>query len=194
MKGTAMRSFRWLVLVSVIALAAGCRSQQQQQTAAPEAPVLFWPIRDVMHMIIEPSAQVIFDSVAVSVTAAGTLEREPRTEEEWDTVLHAAMTLAEATNLVAMPGRRVSRPEDESTSAVESELPPIQIQAKIDANRALWLKHVKQLQEVAMKAYEAASQKSVQGLWDVGEPIDQACESCHLEFWYPNEKRPGPPQ
>ena len=45
-----------------------------------------------------------------------------------------------------------------------------------------------------MKAYEAASQKSVQGLWDVGEPIDQACESCHLEFWYPNEKRPGPPQ
>ncbi|MBI2189053.1 MAG: hypothetical protein HYU37_18295 [Acidobacteria bacterium] len=191
-----MRSFRWLILMCVIVfVAAACRSQQEpQQRPAAEGPVMFGPIRDVMHMVVEPSAQVIFDSVAVTVTEKGTQERQPQTEEDWDAVLHAAMTLAEATNLVAMPGRRVSRPEDEKTSAGEGELPPIEIQARIEANRASWLKHVKQLQEVAMKAYQAALDKNVQALWDVGEPIDQACETCHLEFWYPDEKRPEPPK
>lgn len=188
-----MRSFRWLVLIGVIALATACRGQQQQ-APAPEGPTMVGPIRDVMHMVVEPSAQVIFDSVAVTVTEKGTVEKQPQTDEEWDAILHAAMTLAEATNLVAMPGRRVSRPEDEKTSAGEGELPPIEIQAKIEANRESWLKHAKQLQEVAMKAYQAAEAKNVQALWDVGEPIDQACETCHLEFWYPNDVRPAPPQ
>ena len=187
-----MRCFRWLVLVSVIALAAGCRSQQQ--AAAPEGPVVVGPIRDVMHMIVEPSAQAIFDSVAITVTSAGTTEKQPETEEEWDVVLHNALALAEAANLVAMPGRRVSRPEDENTSADPSELTPAQIQEKITANPELWIKHIKQLQTVALQAYKAASDKDVQALWNIGEPIDQACETCHLEFWYPNEVRPGPPQ
>lgn len=148
------------------------------------------PIRDIMHATVEPSAQVIFDSVAVRVTQAGTEEKQPRSEEEWDAVLRSALTLAEAANLVAAPGRRVARPEEENTSEGEGELPPIQIQAKIESNRELFLKHAKQLQTVAMQAYKAASEKNVQALWDVGEPIDQACENCHLEFWYPNEKRP----
>jgi len=145
-----------------------------------------------MHMVVESQAQVIFDSVAVRVTAAGVEESQPKTDEEWDVVLHSALTLAEAANLLTTPGRRISRPEDENKPAGEGELAPVQIQAKIDANRDLWLKHITDLQTVAMQAYKAASEKNVQGLWDVGEPIDQACESCHLVFWYPEGG--GPPQ
>ena len=37
-------------------------------------------------------------------------------------------------------------------------------------------------------AVKAATDKNVQELWNIGEPIDQACESCHLEFWYPGDK------
>ena len=29
---------------------------------------------------------------------------------------------------------------------------------------------------------------SVKELWDAGENLDQACENCHLEYWYPGEK------
>lgn len=181
-----MRTFRWLVLFSAIALAASCRSQQPAPPAP--APENVGTIRDVMHMIIESQSQIIFDSVAITVTAAGTDERQPKTEEEWDKVVHAAFNLAEATNLITTPGLPVARPEEQDKSAAEVELTPRQIQAKIAANRDLFLKHAKDLQTVAMQAYKVATDKNVQGLWDVGEPIDKACENCHLEFWYPAEK------
>lgn len=188
-----MRSFHWLVLIGVMALVvSSCRSQQQQ-AAAPAGPGPVAPIRDVMHMIIESQAQVIFDSVAITVTEAGTQEKQPQTEEDWDAVLHSAITLAEAANLLTVPGRPVARPEDMNTSADPVELTPAQIQEKITANPESWLKHVKNLQDVAMQAVKAATAKNVQDLWNVGEPIDQACETCHLEFWYPNDVRPAPP-
>jgi hypothetical protein len=28
----------------------------------------------------------------------------------------------------------------------------------------------------------------VKELWDAGENLDQACESCHLIYWYPGDK------
>ena len=28
------------------------------------------------------------------------------------------------------------------------------------------------------------------GLLDVGEALDSACESCHVVYWYPDEKKP----
>jgi redox-regulated HSP33 family molecular chaperone len=40
---------------------------------------------------------------------------------------------------------------------------------------------------VALKAIES---KNVQGLLDAGEGIDEACENCHKQYWYPNEKSP----
>jgi len=30
--------------------------------------------------------------------------------------------------------------------------------------------------------------RDVKELWDAGENLDQACENCHLEYWYPGEK------
>jgi len=82
----------------------------------------------------------------------------------------------------------VARPEEENTSAGPTELPPIQIQAKIEANRELFDKYLDALQATGIEALTAVKAKSVQGLFDVGEKIDVACENCHLEFWYPGEK------
>jgi hypothetical protein len=144
-----------------------------------------------MENVVANNADVLFNSVAVTVSAAGTDERQPRTDEEWDTVKHAAFTLAEATNLLLMPGRRVALPSEENTSDGPTELTPIKIQEKIAANPDLWTKHIMELREVAQQAIKVANDHSVQGLFDVGEPIDRACENCHLEFWYPDEKPPG---
>jgi hypothetical protein len=143
-----------------------------------------------MHQIVEESAQAIFDSVAITVSGKGTEEKQPRTNEEWDALEHWALRLAEAPNLVKMPGRRVARPEEENTSAGPTELPPIQIQAKIDANPELFYKYADALQDAGIEALNAVKAKSVEGLFNVGEKIDVACENCHLEFWYPAEKKP----
>ena len=89
-----MRIFHWLVVASTIALLTAGVIAQPGCTAAPPAPpassaqVPVGTIREVMHQIIEESAQAIFDSVAVTVSAAGTVEKQPRTDEEWDALEH----------------------------------------------------------------------------------------------------------
>ena len=39
---------------------------------------------------------------------------------------------------------------------------------------------------MALKAIDA---RNVEGLSDAGGDIDEACENCHLTYWYPNEKK-----
>ena len=183
-----MRTFRWLLLTSLIALAAACARQQQAPAPALGAPTPVGTIRQVMEGIVAPSADVLFNAVAVTVSATGTNEKRPETDEDWDQVRHAAFTLMEATNLLLVPGRRVALPEEENTSKGPTELPPIKIQEKIAQSPDLFTNHVMELRKVAQQAYKATSEKSVQGLSDVGEPIDRVCENCHLDFWYPDEK------
>ena len=189
-----MRAFRWLFLIATIALvvafAASCRSQQpqeQQQTPAARGPVPVTTIREIMHNIVEYNAFKIFDSVAVTITAKGTEEKQPRTEQEWDELLHATMALVEAPNLLVTPGRQIAKPEEMNSSDGPEELAPKDIQTKIDGNHELWLKHVNELQNVGKETMAIVNAKSVSGLFDVGEKIDRVCENCHLEFWYPNE-------
>lgn len=189
-----MRVFGWLVAVSTFALvsvlAASCSPPQQQQPPAAQGPAPVGTIREVMHNIVEYNAFKIFNSVAVTITAEGTNEKQPQTEEEWDEVFHAALALTESPNLILTPGRRVAKPEEENTAAGPDELTPKQIQEKIDANRGLWLKHLTELQNVGKETIEIVNSKNVQGLFAIGEKIDAVCENCHLEFWYPGA---GPP-
>lgn len=185
-----MRAFRWLFLTSTIGLAVAfavsCRTPPAPPApAAQQGPAPVGTVREVMHNIVEYNAFKIFNSVAVTVTAAGTQEKQPTTDEEWDEVFHAALTLSEAPNLLMTPGRRISAPADENTAAGPDELTPKQIQDKIDANRDLWLKHVTELQNVGKETMDIVTKKSVEGLFNVGEKIDRVCENCHMEFWYP---------
>ena len=184
-----MRTFRWLVLISLVALAAACARQQQQPQSPFPAPTPIGTIRQVMESEVATNADVLFNSVAVTVSATGTDAKQPTTDEDWAEVRHAAFTLAEATNLLLMP-RRVSTPDTENTSNGPTELPPIKIQERIAASPDKWAMHVMDLRNVAMQALKVTTDKNVQGLADVGEPIDKACENCHLEFWYPDEKPP----
>ncbi len=41
------------------------------------------------------------------------------------------------------------------------------------------------LQDAGLKALAAIDAKNVDGLSDAGEAIDEACEQCHLKYWYP---------
>lgn len=185
-----MRTFHWLALGGTIALAAACTANREAAALAgtPEVPV--GTIREVMKAIVEESSQALFDSVAVTSTVAGIIQKEPSTPEEWTALEHQALQLAEAPNLLKVRGRRVARPEEENTSEGPTELTPIQIQAKLAENPALFDKYADDLQKVAQEALGVVKGKNVQGLFDIGQKLDVACENCHLEFWYPAEKKP----
>jgi cytochrome c556 len=93
-------------------------------------------------------------------------------------------------NMVRVPGRVVARPGEKTKSEGPDapELTAEEIKAKIDQDRGKFLKYSNDLQDQAVKALAIARKHDAQGLFDIGEDIDNACEACHLEYWYPNDK------
>jgi len=159
------------------------------QSKKPDANgyIAQFSIEEIMESIVMPSAQVIWDSVAVIVNEKGTIETKPQTEEDWEKLRWQAVTLIEATNLVIMPGRSAARPGAASENP-GAELEPQQIQALIDKQRPAFIEHAHVLHEAAMSALRAIDARNIDGISDAGGAIDEACESCHLQFWYPPQK------
>jgi hypothetical protein len=170
-------------------IAAACSSPQ---TAAPSpkaaAPVadfrLTGTIKDIMDGIVDPSADYLWDSVATIVTRKGIEEKRPRTDEDWKNVRRHAIALIEGPNLLMMEGRKVAKPGEKSENP-GIELGPEEIQEILDGDRATFVQKAHALQDAGLKALAAIDRKDVDGLSDAGEAIDEACEQCHLKYWYP---------
>ena len=160
-------------------------SARAEERAAPDGPFrLTASIRELMDSEIDPAADFIWASVASISTRAGMEERQPRTDEEWLEVRRRAITLIEATNLLVMKGRRVSAKYEPASGA--GELDTDQVQQKIDANRVAFVALAQRLQETGLQTLAAIDAKDPATLFDLGGSIDDACESCHVTFWYPN--------
>src|SRR5262245_1858775 len=184
----------WLVVIAAAGIVAGVVIGQQVRPAAQSSvqqpPFVYTgTVRDVMHMIVEPTSTALFDSVVTDITAAGIKETKPETDDDWDTLEHNAITLAEAANLIKMVGRPVARPDELNVDPQGPELPPAEIAARIAQTRDAWVKHAETLQAAATEALRAVRAKDVDGMSKVGEPLDDACESCHQAYWYPDDKK-----
>jgi len=107
-----------------------------------------------MDSLVDPSGDFLFDSVATIVTARGTEERAPRTDEEWTSVRRAAIRIMEATNLLLMPGRHVAKPGEKSDNP-EVESGPEAIEALINKDRTAWTNLAHGLNDAAMLALQA---------------------------------------
>jgi cytochrome c556 len=86
------------------------------------------------------------------------------------------------------PGRKVAEPGDKAENR-EVELGPEQIQKLIDGDRDAFIRHARRLQDAAALALKAIDARDKKELFSKLEDVDKACESCHLHYWYPNDKR-----
>lgn len=143
-----------------------------------------------MSSMIDPSADVLFESVATIGDEKGIREIAPQTDEEWLNVRQRAIVLIEAPNLLLTPGRAVAGP-NETSRVAGVELEPAQIQALIDADRLAFITHARSLQDAAMLALKAIDARSKDALFAASERIDTACENCHLRYWYPGAAPPN---
>lgn len=110
-----------------------------------------------MAGLIDPAADVVWGAVGTIVTKQGTEERRPRTDQEWDAVRNAAVGLTEGGNLLMLGGRV--------------------------KDRGAWLAMSRALTDAGATAVKAAEEKNVQALFDSGEAITAACDSCHAAYW-----------
>lgn len=179
--------------VSLPLLAAACvaLSATSVSSSAAEADKTgFIPditIAEIMESIVMPSAQAIWDAVGVDVTAQGQIEKKPETEEQWAALRASAVTLAEATNSLVVPGRHAAPPGTESENP-DAELAPAEIEALLAKEKPAWVAHAAVLHATAMQAIGAIDARNIDAITEVGGSIDEACESCHLQFWYPDQK------
>ena len=146
-------------------------------------------VKELMANMIDPIADNIFDAVWWDTTGTGVVEHRPSTDEDWDKIKTGAVTLAEGIFLLKVP-RPLAPIGDVNNSLGPNppELSPAQIKAKIDKDPVLWIAKIQALRNASLEILEVVKKKDVEALWQAGGDLDQACEACHLEYWYPGDK------
>src|SRR6187397_1851214 len=93
-------SLNLLLIVLSVVLGSACRGQQTSAPHPEYAPTA--TITDIMEAIIDPSADVVWESVQTVVTPGGTDEQMPKNDEEWAAVRRGAIRVVEGTTLLMM--------------------------------------------------------------------------------------------
>jgi hypothetical protein len=123
----------------------------EQRAAPPVATV-----RQLMDGLLQPAAESVWNSVSVTVSHEGTVEKEPRTDEEWAAVATGAAMLVESSSLLLQSGRVIDDPD--------------------------WTKASHDLAAAGTEALKAAEAKDKDGIFKVGETIYRACTDCHDKY------------
>ena len=157
-----MRFFLRLIPVS-LAMLVGCSPPPPPPPPAPPYNTTL-ALKQVMEWVLDPAADVIWDSVKSIITEKGTQEIAPKTEAEWDAVRNAAATLVEAGNLLMQQGRAKDQKE--------------------------WMAAARRLSDASGEALKAAQAKNTVALFDEGGNIYKTCASCHARY---AQQLQGPP-
>jgi len=113
-------------------------------------------LKQVMEWVIDPNADVVWDSVKSISNAQGTTEIYPRTDAQWEAVRNSAATLIESGNLLMAQGR-----------------------VKDDKQ---WVEYSQRLSRTAEIALKASQEKNKDALFDAGGKIYNACKACHDKY------------
>src|SRR5215207_2651685 len=95
-------------------------------------------VAEIMESMVMPAAQALWEAVGVDVTEQGEIEKKPETDEQWAQLRAAAVTLAEATNALLVPGRHAA-PLGTPAADSDAELAPAEIEALLAKQRPAWV-------------------------------------------------------
>ena len=185
------------VLACVAVFLSACSSKPPSVPAAA-APVTqpLWgdmkpvvSVKELMRDMLDPASDYIFDAVKIETTKKGTVERVPKTDDDWNRVRIGATTIAEGVYLLKVP-RPFAPAGDENNSKGPdaTELSPAQIKAKLDKDPVLWNAKIEALRNVGLEVLDIVKRKDTKEMWEASYNLDQACEACHIQYWYPGDK------
>jgi len=182
-------------LLSFGVLTTACSSSKANPATPPPPALKLWgelkpvvSVKELMRDMIDPASDYVFDAVGIVNSKRGDVETKPKTDADWEKIRIGAVTLAEGAYLLKIP-RLFAPPGDEnnSTGPDPEELSPTQIKAKLEADPVLWNAKIEALRNVGLEVLDIVKRKDVNELWDAGDNLDRACESCHVAYWYPGE-------
>jgi len=182
-------------LLTVLACSGSKQTSTPPPTPAPRAAELWGDlkpivsVKELMRDMIDPASDFVFDAIGTTITKKGRVEKMPKTDADWERIRIGAVTMAEGVYLLKIPRPFAPAGDNNDSDGPEpAELSPAQIKAKLEHDPVLWNAKIEALRNVGLEVLEIVKRKDVNELWDAAENLDQACEQCHLEYWYPGEK------
>jgi hypothetical protein len=113
-------------------------------------------MKELMLNVLDPAADGVWESVGTVITADGTFEKAPSTDDEWAVVRMHALQLAESGNLLMLPSRSNGSPE--------------------------WIAEANALIEASQRAVKSIDARNKDALFTVGGDIYDVCTNCHRQF------------
>jgi hypothetical protein len=165
---------------------AAVSSTTNPSTFGPMVPVV--SVKELMQYMIDPISDDIFDAVWWDTTKNGVVKHQPTTDEDWEKVKTGAISLAEGIFLLKVP--RPFAPDGDVNNSLgpnPPELSPIQIKAKLEKDPVLWEAKIQAMRNAALEIVDVVKKKNADELFVASQDIDEACENCHLEYWYPGD-------
>ncbi len=163
------------VTVAIAAVVcAGFLMAQSEPKPAPKATAPAADLNQLMRALFFPNSNVVFfpqryDPATVKQAAEPSGSTDPLTSVfgGWGAVENAALTLADASDLLMTPGRKCSNGKD------------------VPLGNADWAQMVQGLRDASMFSYKAALTKDRDKMLQASDVLAQSCASCH------NKYRPG---
>lgn len=182
-------NLRLIALVgAATALAAGAVTTTI--AAAPAKPAAARPAaRATLHEIMKDRIAPAADVVWMAVGSVDDHDVKPETPAQWKKVRDAALVLASAPGLVG-PGLTVVKPGVKlADEGQDGNLTSGQMQKMIAANPGAFVAYAQALKVQADKVVTAVDHKDADAIMEIGGAIDEACEACHVKYWYPGAKQ-----
>jgi len=162
-------------IFALLVLAGASALLVAQAPARPAAPAARQQVESnlaqLMKGILFPNSNVIFfaqsdDPAKVPPAKDPALATDPLADTygKWEAVENSSLALAEAANLLSLPGRKCS-----------NGLP-------VPIGNADWPKFVQGLRDAGMKAYKAAQSKDMDKILDAADTMTTACANCHDKY------------
>ena len=161
--------------VGMLAIAGPVPSEVEglaaQGRGGAQAPRVHTDLLRVMRGIIYPASNVIFaaqstDPATIKPEADPSTSPNPLTSAygQWTAVENAGLALAEAANLLIIPGRMCSNGR------------PVPMQ------NADWQMWVQELRDAGMASFKAAQSKNQDAILDAAGVVSEACAHCHDKY------------
>jgi len=120
-------------------------------------------VKELMVSIVDPAADVLWDSVGTVISEEGVVDWSPKTDEEWASVRRSAVVIMESGNLLMMGDRA--------------------------RDNGVWMELSRGMIDAGAAALEAAESRDPDAVFAVGEEIYVACDRCHGLYWIDDKDR-----
>jgi hypothetical protein len=179
--GTRRISYLLLVGFGALVLSPLCDAQARGAATGTQPLKLhvYADLGQLMKGVMFPASNVIFTTqrqnpadVTPAKDPSGATDLLDGSYGKWEAVENSALAIAEAANLLVLPGRKCLNGRD------------------VPVKDPDWAPLVHALQEAAMTTYKAAQSRNQDKMFDAAATLTAACANCHDRYRVANDLLP----